>query len=190
MKNRWIVSINDELREYPLFEDAVMSFKFAIVKEINKAVIFSHSVPVSVASFFSGKYDSYISDEEIVIEQRVGMLLRTLNWKDVENTKKDAAECIRKSYFYKGKDEFDDELQVDITLEGERISITINYDDGRGDDAYLMTNAFNLDDQEATYYFNSSQVITGVDDDEDSDVLGERIATNIFLYKITDVSNY
>ena len=53
-----------------------------------------------------------------------------------------------------------------------------------------MTNAFNLDDQEATYYFNSSQVITGVDDDEDSDVLGERIATNIFLYKITDVSNY
>ena len=88
MKNRWIVSINDELREYPLFEDAVMSFKFAIVKEINKAVIFSHSVPVSVASFFSGKYDSYISDEEIVIEQRVGMLLRTLNWKDVENTKK------------------------------------------------------------------------------------------------------
>ena len=59
-----------------------------------------------------------------------------------------------------GKNEYDEELKIDIKSLPEEVILDITHFDGVKDETYLHSNAFIFDDPGKVYYFNSHQIIT------------------------------
>lgn len=160
--DKWILMIDEDKYEFNKFSDAIYMLKAEIIKhiEVNDEAYTNGGEPFLSGAFFFYKYDQgTITDEEIVVETRYKMLLRSLITRDLEYSKKDAIKSIKGNINYSGKNEFDEELKIDVQSKPNEISLDIIYNEGFDDEAYLHSNAFIFDDPTKEYYFISHWII-------------------------------
>ena len=159
---KWILMVDENKYEFDKFNDAISMFKAEIIKhiEVNDEAYTDGGEPFSTGSFFFYKYDKgTIKDEEIVAETRMKMLFRSLIIRDLDYSIENAIKSIKGNINYSGKNEFDDELKINIKSKLREISLDIIYNDGTDDENYLSSNAFIFDDPSIEYYFLSNWII-------------------------------
>lgn len=178
---KWILTSKKGEEDFTEFEEAAKALKRMIVKEINRTPVFYDGLPFSVGSYFGYKYENQISDEEIVIDERLRLLLRTLNCRDPKNTKKEANRSIFQNYSYSEKSDLGEEMHIEIVRK-ENITLDIQFNDGV-DDMYLSTNVFDMDDESRTYYFNFRQIVV-VSSSLARDELGKVYSDNMTLKEV------
>lgn len=110
---------------------------------------------------FSCKYnDGTISDEEIVVQTRMSMLCGSFIWRGADYSKDNAIKSLKGDINFIGKNEYDEELKIDIESLLEEVILDITHFDGVKDQTFMRSNAFTFDDPNKVYYFNSHQIIT------------------------------
>ena len=160
---KWILTVDNETFEFDNFNDAVTMLKAEISKhmEINEDIFGREGEPFTPDAFLSCKYDDgTISDEEIVVQTRMSMLCRSFIWRGANYSKDNAIKSLKGDIHFFGKNEYDEELKIDIKSLPEEVILDITHFDGVKDETYLHSNAFIFDDPGKVYYFNSHQIIT------------------------------
>lgn len=157
-------------------------FPFSVAKEkaldiIRKHILdenqaYQYALPFSAGANMNYMYDErFVSDEEIVIFERIRMLLQDLiSTFDSINKPMD---YIKKSY--ECHRSFDG-INYDFYLLRKHNEIILSLST---DDDYLQTNMFNMEEG-GKYYFKSRQEIV-IRDENDKRALGEIVRKNIFL---------
>ena len=185
----WKVTINDK-EEYRFvdFNDAVDCFRKNLANYLishshnspitDEPIIFTHSaVPIDVAVHFGELYDSAkITDEEILVETRLSMLMESLLCKDAEKAKYRAMDVISMEFDYKYNQGDKTEVMIESTCMPKEITVDL-----KTEDSALQTNAFLIEDGDLGYYFNSSIVCHSSTHEED---LGKRVEFTIKLEPI------
>ena len=160
---KWILTVDNETFEFDNFSDAVTMLKAEISKhmEINEDVFGREGEPFTPDAFLSCKYDDgTISDEEIVVQTRMSMLCRSFIWRGANYSKDNAIKSLKGDIHFFVKNEYDEELKIDIKSLPEEVILDITHFDGVKDETYLHSNAFIFDDPGKVYYFDSHQIIT------------------------------
>lgn len=160
---KWILTVDNETFEFDNFSDAVTMLKAEISKhmEVNEDIFGREGEPFTPDVFLSSKYDDgTISDEEIVVQTRMSMLCRSFIWRGANYSKDNAIKSLKRDIHFFGKNEYDEELKIDIKSLPEEVILDITHFDGIKDETYLRSNAFIFDDPGKVYYFNSHQIIT------------------------------
>lgn len=187
----WIVNNKASEKEtYQDFETAVKRFRNIIAnffwdfsyegpedkKTLN--VFGLCGVPDQIGAYFSYKYDERtITDEEIVIDQRLEMLLDFLKCQDTKDLKENTLKVIKKPIHYHGEiEEFEQTVDINVDLLKDEVVVSLESD---GD--YLKTNAFIFDNQDKTYYFDCSATCHTSTKEED---LGKVVFLDITLTKV------
>ena len=188
--NKWIVTKDGIKEEFLNFKDALNIFLNEIADHIwynsscnrdeeNDWVYNDCSIPFAVGVFFNSKYDERtITDEEIVLESRLHMLLGHLMSKDANEIKDNAFKVLKHSLIYQGA-EMDTKINIKVDLDPNEVVVDITADDG--DESYLRTNAFVMDDDSKTYYFRSKQYVVTAHNPKN---LGKEISLDIKLEKV------
>lgn len=187
--NNWVLNNNNAIRKYNSFEEAINEFLKIIKDHLwinsdnnkeNESTVYGYSCePFSFEVFFHTKYqDRTITDEEIVLESRIGMLLDYFLSKDKKQIQDNALKVIKHSISYHGKDEYHTDVKVDVDLNSDEITLDISVNNGF--DSYIRSNAFIFDDENRTYYFNSRQYVEVSNNKDD---LGKVVELNISLSK-------
>ncbi|MCR5491613.1 MAG: hypothetical protein K6F32_05750 [Bacilli bacterium] len=166
--SKWLVTLNNDKSEYDSFEDALAVFlkevseyfrKHSYVnKESTEIDVFdSTNLPDSLGAFFNYLYnDRIITDNEILLETRLRMLLSRLACDNPVQIKDNALKSISKSYDYHYSDEEIGYLiDIKVDYSPEEIVVELNAYNG---DSYLYTNAFVMDDSSKKYFLKSHQV--------------------------------
>lgn len=129
---------------------------------------------------FDSKFaDFSITDEEIVFERRMSLLLTNFYWDIGDQTEKNLA-WIKKSYVLPPFDYFDEPYSFSINRsETGEITMNLKYEDG-----HFVSNAFSFNDPNRTYYFNLDDfVVIGGEKGVDELSLGTEIQFSISLKK-------
>lgn len=186
----WIVNNKAGVKEnYLDFETAVKRFRDIIAnffwdfsyegpKDKKTFYVFGLcGVPDQIGAYFSFKYDERtITDEEIVIDQRLEMLLDFLKCQDTKDLKENTLKVIKKPIHYHGEiEEFEQTADINVDLLKDEVVVSLESD---GD--YLKTNAFILDNPDKIYYFDCTQVVRTADKPED---LGKVVFLDVTLTK-------
>ena len=166
--SKWFVTLNNNKSEYDRFEDALAVFLKEVSeyfwkhtyanKESTEIVVFDSTyLPDSLGAFFSYLYhERMITDDEILLETRLRMLLSHLACDNPVQIKDNALKSISKSYDYHYNDEEIGYLiDIKVDYSPEEIVVELNADNG---DSYLYTNAFVMDDSSKKYFLKSHQV--------------------------------
>ena len=154
MINKWILKINDKTKYYDNFYDAVDLIRNVLYEHFDKyKQCYYDRVPFSVGVLEGALYDdNSITDEQIVVFQRISMLLNRL----LEINEFDfASKYIKRDYSLHFEDDYIYDLNI-IKKEDEIILKTVvdlkDYID------ILETNMFDLISSKE-YYFISQQKI-------------------------------
>ncbi len=168
--SKWLVTLNNDKSEYDSFEDALAVFLKEVReyfwkhtqgpwnKESTEVFVFdSDNLPDSLGAFFTYLYnDRIITDDEILLETRLRMLLSRLGYNNPVQIKDNALKSISKSYDYHYIDEEIGYLiDIKVDYSPEEIVVELNAD---SEDSYLHTNAFVMDDSSKKYFLKSHQV--------------------------------
>ena len=193
---KWLLTVNNEEYIFDSFEEVTQAFLLTIRhhiweysynnKESKGLEVFGNwGTPLSIMSFFGYKYDELkITDEEILIQTRLDMLMRCFYCKSKELMKEQALKVIGHSYdYYSEEEDISTRASIKIDYSSEEISVDIVDSDWCGSHEDLRTNAFIIEDENKTYYFNSFQI---VQTSSDSNNLGKEIRLDISLSKIGD----
>ena len=102
-----------------------------------------------------------VTDEEIVVSQRMEMLLNSFMWPQAKDQKQDALRAIKNDINYSGKIEEDyvETVSIQITKNDNEISFSGIFNEDEEDETFLNTNAFIFDDDNKRYYFKSHQEV-------------------------------
>ena len=165
--NKWLMILNSEKIEFDNFENATSSF----IKEIHKyfwkhtyankestdvKVFDSECCPDELGSFFYYLYsEAKITDDEIVLDSRLRMLLSSFINKNPKDIKNNALKVISRPYYYHYED---DEIGYFIDIKIDYSKDEIILESSADEDSYLQTNAFIMDDENRKYYFDSHQI--------------------------------
>ena len=163
------------------------TFSFSAAKEkalkiihdhiLNEAQAYAYELPFSVGSGMSYMYDERIlSDEEIIIFERIRMLIQDLiSFSDSINKPID---YIKKSYeCHRSLDGVN--YDIHILRKHNEIILSVS-----SDDDYFQTNMFNMEEVRK-YYFKSRQEIVVIDE-KSKRALGEIVKINIFLIPVEE----
>lgn len=170
--SKWLVTLNNNKSEYDSFEDALAVFlkevreyfwkhtyvNMYVNKESTEIDVFdSDNLPDSLGAFFDHLYhERIITDDEILLETRLRMLLSRLSCNNPVQIKEYALKSISKSYDYHYNDEEIGYLiDIKVDYSPEEIVVELNADNA---DSYLHTNAFVMDDSSKKYFLKSHQV--------------------------------
>ena len=182
---KWILTVDNETFDFNNFSDAVTMLKAEISKhmEINEDIFGREGEPFTPDVFLSSKYDNgTISDEEIVVQTRMSMLCRSFIWRGANYSKDNAIKSLKGDIHFFSKNEYDEELKIDVKSLPEEVVLDITHFDGAKDETYLHSNAFIFDDPDKEYYFNSHQIVTTTSKEKD---LGKVVDINIQLRPVT-----
>ena len=186
----WIVNNKAGVKEtYLDFETAVKRFRdiianffwdFSYEGPEDKKTFYVFGlcgVPDQIGAYFSYKYDERtITDEEIVIDQRLEMLLDFLKCQDTKDLKENTMKVIKKPIHYHGEiEEFEQTADINVDLLKDEVVVSLE-----SDDDYLKTNAFIFDNPDKTYYFDCTQTVHTADKPED---LGKVVFLDVTLTK-------
>ena len=177
MTNKWILKINDKIKYYDNFYDAVDLISSVIYEHFEKyEQCYYDRVPFSVGVLEGALYDNNsITDEQIVVFQRISMLLNRL----LEINEFDfASKYIKRDYSLHFED--DNIYDLNITKNGDEI-ILKTVVDNMGYVDILETNMFDLKSSKK-YYFMSQQKINAYSPG-DKFPLGFDVYLNIKLKK-------
>lgn len=192
--DKWVVSYNGIDRYYDTFQDAVECFRSEIrrfVGFIDKELFIGDPLPFDAGCFFSYKSDeSTITDEEIVVWDRLQTLLGSMHIRKSQECSDYCSNKMRKSINYHGAiEEFGEELDIRIIRSEDEIKAEIKHQDGE-EETFVITNAFIFRDDQKIYYYKTHQVIraTNVKDDY---LLGTRVDLDLSLKRMEeeDISN-
>ena len=188
--NKWLVTLNNNRIEFDNYKEAINFFlkeisiyfrnHFYDKNDPNNMDIFSHDcMPNYIASFFFNLYnDRIIKDEEIIIDNRLSMLLSSLQSINPKYIKENSLESINKSYHY----HYDDnDYLIDINIDYSPNEIIVKLDGG-DDESHLFTNCFIMDDDSKKYFLESHQVCFLANKGSN---LGKDIDIDITLEKIS-----
>ena len=178
---KWILTVDNETFNFDNFSDAVTMLKAEISKhmEVNEDIFGREGEPFTPDAFLSCKYvDGTISDEEIVVQTRMSMLCRSFIWRGADYSKDNAIKSLKGDIHFIGKNEYDEELKIDIESLPEEVILDITHFDGVKNKTYMRSNAFIFDDPNKVYYFNSHQIITTTPKEKN---LGKVVDINIQL---------
>lgn len=186
MSKKWLVKIGIDEREYDSFDEAVAEFRQVIFdfvstycpsnEEEEPCIAFNNSaVPNFANEYFYYKYDSStISDEEIILDNRLRMLMEYLYCPNLDELKEATLGNIKHSYKYEDEiKEINSKLYVDIDYSPDEVKVYLS-----GNEGFLETNAFIFDDEDKKYYFESNQVVRTSSNPDD---LGSVVFLNIYL---------
>lgn len=184
--------LNNEKIEFDNFKNASSSF----IKEINKyfwkhtyankesndvKIFDSGCYPDELGSFFYYLYsEAKITDDEIVLDSRLRMLLSSFINKNPKDIKNNALKVIIRSYNYQYEDE---EIGYSIKIKIDYSEDEIIFESNADEDSYLHTNAFIMDDENRKYYFDSHQICNTSNNGSD---LGKTVDLSISLEKMTN----
>lgn len=183
--NEWIIFNNGREIIYSDYQEALKYFLTIVADHLwnnsynnkdNGSPVYDHCcTPDRVGEFLEIRYEERtISDEEIVIQSRLNMLLDPLLSKDDNEIKNNALKVIKHSINYHSRnEEFDEDLDINVELKTEEIVVDIV-----GEDSLFKTNAFIFDNDLQKYYFISKQRITTSNDPEH---LGKMVEISIAL---------
>ena len=181
---KWILNVDFETFEFTNFEDAVTMLKAEISKhmEVNEDIFGRQGEPFAPDAFLGSKYDDgTISDEEIAVQTRMCMLCRSFIWRGANYSKDNAIKSLKGDIHYFGKNEYDEELSIDIKSLKDEVILDITHFDGIHDETFMRSNALIFDDPNKMYYFSSHQIVTTTHKEED---LGKVVGINISLKAI------
>lgn len=179
--SKWILTVDNETFEFDHFSDAVTMLKAEISKhmEVNEDIFGRDGEPFTPDAFLYCKYvDGTITDEEIVVQTRMSMLCRSFIWRGADYSKDNAIKSLKGDIHFISKNEYDEELKIDIESSSEEVILDITHFDGVKDKTYMRSNAFIFDDPNKVYYFNSHQIITTTPKEKN---LGKVVDINIQL---------
>ena len=182
----WVLKINDK-EEYHFmnFNVAAECFRSYLANYLishshnsqvtDEPILFARSaVPMDIMVHFGQLYDAAkITDEEILIETRLSMLMESLLSKDIKRAKYRAMDVITMEFDYKYNHPEEAEVIIESTCSPKEITIDL-----KSNDCFLQTNAFLIEDDNLDYYFKSSIVCCASNNDED---LGKRVEYTIKL---------
>ena len=181
---KWILNVNFETFEFTNFQDAVTMLKAEISKhmEINEDIFGRQGEPFEPDAFLDTKYDDgTISDEEIAVLTRMRLLCRSFIWRGANYSKDNAIKSLKGDIHYFGKNEYNEELSIDIKSLKDEVILDITHFDGIRDKTYMRSNALIFDDPSKVYYFNSHQIITTTPKEKN---LGKVIDFNIVFFTV------
>ena len=181
MDKLWYTKNGDSVKEYKSYLDALKAFREEVRNYFysNIDAFCNDVLPFSFGVFFSARYDAYeITDEDIVIQERVDMLLSSFRWENIDDGEKCASRSIPRSYHYYARNsEFKHSISVDIDKEKSSIYFDFKSSDN-GDDTYLKTNAF-TNEEGKNLYFIAKEIVTTSSDPKK---LGELVKIDLYLY--------
>ncbi len=181
--DQWVVSCAGEEVFLESFEDAVRSFRTNIenyARSLNCPPCPEY-IPFAVGAFFEYKSsEALITDEEIVVEYKLGMLLNSMCFPEADDCTHYNARRKYDPINYHGEiKEFEEKLDIKINCSEEEINVEILLDDNE-DNIFLLTNAFIFQDTRKTYYYKSHQVVI-ICDSHESYRLGTSVDADITL---------
>lgn len=190
--NKWIILNNGKEYTFDNFEEALKSFLITISdhlweysfnnKKEGAVHVYDYStLPDNIDALFAYKYgERTITDEEIVLENRLKMLLDYMLSKNPKEKKENTLKSFKQSVHYKGEEkEISTRVEIDIDYKEDEVILDLRCDDG--DETYFKTNAFIFDDVNKTYYFKSHQIVTTSSIKEQ---LGEVVDMDVELRKV------
>ena len=181
----WIILNNSKTVVYNDYQEALKDFLTIIGDHFwnnsfnnksNGSPVYDHCcTPSRVGDFLEIRYEERtISDEEIVVQSRLDMLLDTFLSKDADEIKNNALKVLKHSIKYHSRnDEFNEDMDISLELKQNEIVASIT-----GEGSSLKTNAFIFDNDLQKYYFMSKQKITTSNDPEH---LGKMVELDIIL---------
>lgn len=188
--NEWIIINNGRTNIYEDFNQALDTFLTEISSHLwlnsfnnkdNGSPVYDRScTPSIVSTFFEPRYsERTISDEEIVVQSRLDMLLDYFLSKDATEIKNNALKAIKHSIKYHSKNEdFKEVIDISVELNPSEIIVDIE-----GKDGLFKTNAFIFDNDLQKYYFKSKhEIITS----NDPQHLGKMVELDIKLQPYDD----
>lgn len=186
---KWIIDHNGNKTKYRKYTDAVNEYLRIISEHFwgnsdnnknNGSTVYDIDlVPSVLSAYFSYKFDNRsISDEEIVLYNRLGLLFSYFLSEDKDQIKDNMNKVIIHSYSYHQEiEEISTKVDIELNKNDENLSLDIKVDDG--DINILKTNGFSLVKNDNKYYLNSIQHIFTSNNPSD---LGKIIEMNISLY--------
>ena len=190
--NKWIILNNGKEYTFDNYEEALKSFLITISdhlweysfnnKKDGAMHVYDYStLPDNIDVYFDYKYgERTITDEEIVLENRLKMLLDYMLSKNPKEKKENTLKSFKQSVYYKGEEkEISTKVVIDIDYKEDEAVVDLRCDDG--DETYFKTNAFIFDDVDKTYYFKSHQIVTTSSIKEQ---LGEVVDIDVELRKV------
>lgn len=190
---KWIIDHNGNKTKYQKFSDAVNEYLRIISehfwgnsdnnKNNGSSVYDIDLVPSVLSAYFSYKFDNRsITDEEIVLYNRLGLLLSYFLSEDKDQIKDNMNKVITHSYSYHQEiEDISTKVDIELNKNDENLSLDIKVDDG--DINILKTNGFSLVKNDKKYYLNSFQYISTSNNPDD---LGKTIELNIYLSPVED----
>ena len=160
--DKWVININNKEIVFADFDKAISLLLKTISKHFvdhsyvhrdsSKVVVYdSACMPDNIGTYFHGLYyDRTITDEEIILETRLNMLLSYLACDNLALLGDNALKSINKSYEY-----HNEEVAIKINHSLEEIEVYLSTEDN---DSYLYTNIFIMEDKDKQYFFKTHQV--------------------------------
>jgi len=171
----YLLTINNrETRKCSSFQEACYFLKEQISMHYdNKREYYSDFVPNKIACLlFNLENDRKINDEELVIRDRLFLLMSSLGFSYINSSNEISNKTISNDYRYSN-----DDTIIDIKKKIDQIIVTLK----SGKESSLKTNAFIMNDYSQSYYFKSSQ-INNIS--EEFNKLGRKVRFNITLEPI------
>ena len=152
MSDKWELIINDGFRIIDSFEDAIEIITDELIEYFDIDQCFYNRMPFSIGVLESQLYEeNKITDEQIVVFERIQMLLNRIFLKDKIN----ALDYIKHDYSMHYEDDYIYDL--DIIKKEDEIILSTKVDCKEYID-YLETNMFTFDSNKV-YYFRSNQKV-------------------------------
>ena len=164
---KWILTINNNDEVFDKYETALSYF----LKEINNHfwkyslnnrskdafTVYDYNclpdvIDISFGTLYEGRF---INDTQIVLCERLKMLLDFLLCSKPKDIKDNAYKVIDKDYHYKDINTDDYDVSIDIDYSPSEIAVSLKSVAG---ESLLVTNVFNLDNPKGTYYLSTHQV--------------------------------
>ena len=180
MKNNWILKTKDKEIKYSSFEKAVDAFRKIVqnfIKDNETVFGKNDATPFSLGVYFSGKYDSIITNEEIVAYERSNMLLSSFLWDERAKAERQALTSIQESLSYTGTDSFNSKIKIEIKKDENGILFN-HFSDNNGDCSFLATNAFLFFPENEYFYKCKEKVIASSNPNE----LGKTVEIEVVLF--------
>ena len=159
---KWELTNGDKKEVFTSFDDATRVYRLLIKKlmEENPDALSGGLVPFQIEAFFGRKYDDgSISDEDIVVSERLSMLLDSFMWLSKEDAKQRAVMCLPKDICYHDTfPPFSEEVKITISKKDGEIVLLTEYND-ECDKVFIETNSFIFDDDSKEYYFKAHLVV-------------------------------
>ncbi len=200
MKNTWLLKRKGKReRKFPSFEDAVTAMKeeiISVIKQYSK-----DNTILGFKSYFDAKrQNGTITNEELIIESRLSMLIDSLYYPDRESAKWQALKSIKQKYFYDSDtNQNQDVLCIHIDRIGNEISLNLNSKErsnrteNHEDSSVirkLQTNAFVFKENEKERYYFVLRASSAIVEDNREEIAEEEITLTKQEDKSKDPSEF